>query len=79
MRTVTTLRSADGLHPHHLEADEGRSEPCDGSVFHAAERSGGGESAKPRAGACVQTQSAAECDPVLRTVRVGLDGLGTLL
>jgi hypothetical protein len=32
--------------------------------------------AKPRAGACVLIQSAAESDTVLRTARAGLDGLG---
>ena len=44
-----------GVRLHHLEveAGEGRSEPGGVSVLHAAERSGGGELAKPRVGACV--------------------------
>jgi hypothetical protein len=46
------------------------------SVLHAAERSGGGEPAKPRVGACEPTQSAAESDPELRGSLGGLDGLG---
>jgi hypothetical protein len=74
VRTVTTLRAGDGLWLHHLEADEGRSQPCGGSVLHAAERSGGGEWAKPRAGACVPTQSTAEKDPVFRAAPNVLDG-----
>jgi hypothetical protein len=61
-----TRRDGNGLRLHHLEADEGSSQPCAGSVRHAAERSGGGEWAKPRAGACVLTQSAAESEPVPR-------------
>ena len=46
------------------------------SVLYAAERSGGGEPAKPRAGACEPTQSAAESDPELRGYVSGLDGPG---
>ena len=51
-------------------------EPSGVSDLHAAERSGGGEPAKPGAGACEQTQSAAESDPVFRPGFGALDGLG---
>jgi hypothetical protein len=62
------------LHGLEVEVGEGRLEPCDVSDLHAAERSGGGEPAQPRAGACEQTQSAAESDPELRGSSGGLDG-----
>jgi hypothetical protein len=63
------------LHGLEVEVSEGRLEPCDVSDLHAAERSGGGEPAKPRAGACEPTQSTAESDPDLRVSLSGLDGL----
>ena len=69
------LATAARLCGVEVEASEGRSEPGGVSVLHAVERSGGGEQAKPRAGACEPTQSAVECDPELRVSMGRLDGL----
>ena len=77
-RVVSVRGPAIDACPHGLkvEVGEGRLEPCDVSDLHAAERSGGGEPAQPRAGACEQTQSAVESAPESRASLCWLDGLG---
>jgi hypothetical protein len=78
MPALPSHRSATVVRFHHFEgeAGEGRSEPGGVSVLHAAERSGGGEQAQPRVGACEPTQSAVESAPELRSSLGQMDGLG---
>ena len=59
-----------------LEADEGTSKPCRGSVHYKAERSCVGELANREQDYTNRSQGTAETDPELRAATGGFDGLG---